>query len=782
MEKNQPRSQEAVGLRKFFVRKTVLWLAFTILATPFVLMAAVAILVNFIDQQTLLNKVSLMVQETQKRQLLFTGPVRLKWFPSIGAELTGVSLSEFENTDLFLKADKVEISLALFPLITSDIVVDAIHATGVTVNIVKNKEGKFNFNDLLDSNQKSLGEFSDQEKLVESVPLSFSVDSIVLNDLNMNYADQLGGINLSLNHFDFESGKIEPNVPIEIILKGNVKANKPQADLNLSLKTLVNFSWPEHLDVNFEKLKLTVMGEVDAQPADMTVQADVIKVSPQSLAIKLKSLNAQAKGKLPEIGLFDLSLNAPFLELSENLALSETLNIKADLQQLDRRLIVSLNLKDLKGSLQEIISADLDTQLHMDQAERRVSLGLVSPVHLNFKNQLLELKNLKGQLNVHDPTLPNKRVDMPLAGHLVVNNTEQTAEFRLNSIFESTKFDLKTTLNNFIKPEITALLNADKLDIDALFPTKKKSSTEITKGGSSQEKDIPIDFGLLSRFNMNLIASVGYIQVSNLQLSQLKTKMVVQGGKLTISPLVANLYGGFTSGLIVINSNNQTVKVSQKMEDVQIQPVIHSLFNKDMVEGKGNLDINLSTTGNTLNQMKSALDGKVSVSLQDGAIKGINLAERFRNAKSLLNSGHNSSQKTDMAKKTDFSSLFISFNILDGIARSNDLTVMAPLFRMSGEGQVDLINSRVDFLAKTSLVATSTGQGGKSLDSGLRGLTVPIRVFGPFASVQWELQFKDLVKEAAKAKLHSKIEEKREELKGNVQEKFRDALKGFLNR
>jgi AsmA protein len=180
--------------------------------------------------------------------------------------------------------------------------------------------------------------------------------------------------------------------------------------------------------------------------------------------------------------------------------------------------------------------------------------------------------------------------------------------------------------------------------------------------------------------------------------------------------------------------------------------------------------------------MKAALDGKVSVSLQDGAIKGINLAEKFRNAKSLLTTGSNATQKTDTTQKTDFSSLAVSFDIANGVATSNDLNVMAPLFRIGGAGQVNLISNSLDYLAKAAVVATSTGQGGKTLDSGLNGVTVPVRLYGPFTGVQWELQFKELAKEAAKAKLQPKIDEKKEELKGKAEEKVRDALKGFLNR
>lgn len=764
------------------MKKAIAWGVGIVVGVPVVLAATAAILVNTIDQQALLNKASAVVKEKQQRDLAFTGPVQLKWFPSIGADLNGVTLSEFQSTDQFLKADKVSISLALLPLLSSEIVVDAVQANGVSVNVVKNADGKFNFDDLGDTEKNA-----EVEKSMEQAPaegeqaLNFSVDSVALENLNVNYVDQQSGLEASLNNFALQSGRIEQGVPTDIALKGNVKANKPQADLNIDLNTRLEFGLGENLYANFESLKLAVLGQLDQQQADVNVQASTLNVNPNTLEIKAQSLDAKAKGQLPDVGAFDVSLTSPSLELSETVARGEAFNLKADLKQATRSINANVELKGLDGNLKQAISAALNTTLNMVEGERTVNLKLASPLSVNMKSQLIELSNISGQLDVKDPALPNKAASMPLAGNLAVNNTEKTAQLALNSKFESTSFDLKAAVKDFAKPAITAVLNADKLDIDALLPPKKASGAAPASGGS-ESADMPVDLSPLRNLNLDIAANIGELKVSNIQLSQLKTKAVARGGKLTVSPLNAELYGGSTTGAITADANTQTVTVNQNMTGVQIQPVMKALLDKDMAEGKGNVAINVRTTGNTVNQMKAALDGKVSVSLQDGAIKGINLAEKFRNAKSLLTNGTNATQKTDTNQKTDFSSLSVSFDITNGVATSNDLNVMAPLFRIGGAGQINLVNSSLDYLANASVVATSTGQGGKTLDSGLNGVTVPVRLFGPFTGVQWELQFKELAKEAAKAKLQPKIDEKKEELKGKAEEKVKDALKGFLNR
>lgn len=765
------------------MKKAIAWGVGIVVGVPVVLAATAAILVNTIDQQALLNKASAVVKEKQQRDLAFTGPVQLKWFPSIGADLNGVTLSEFQSTDQFLKADKVSISLALLPLLSSEVVVDAVQASGVTVNVVKNAEGKFNFDDLSNPEKKDEPQAEPEPtQQAGEQALNFSVDSIALEKVNVTYTDNQTGLQASLNDFSMQSGRIEPGVPTDIALKGNVKANKPQADLNIDLNTRLEFGLGENLYANFENLKFAVLGQLDQQQADVNVQASTLNVNPKTLEVKAQSLDAKAKGQLPNVGAFDVSLNSPSLELSETVARGEAFNFKADLKQPTRSIKATIDLTGLQGNLKQAVSAALNTTVNLVEGERTVNLKLASPMSLNMKSQLIELAALTGQLDVKDPALPKKEASMPLAGRLVVNNTEKTAELDLNSKFEATRFDLKAAVKNFTKPAITAVLNADKLDIDALLPPKKAADSTNSGKPAETAKDTPVDLSPLRNLNLDITANIGELKVSNLQAQQVKTKAVARGGKLTISPLDAKLYGGSTKGVITADANTQTVTVNQNMTGVQVQPVIKALLDKDMVEGKGNVGINIRTTGNTVNQMKAALDGKVSVSLQDGAIKGINLAERFRNAKSLLSSGSNATQKTDSTQKTDFSSLAVSFDIANGVATSNDLSVMAPLFRIGGAGQVNLVKNSLDYLAKASVVATSTGQDGKTLDSGLNGVTVPVRLYGPFTGVQWELQFKELAKEAAKAKLQPKIDEKKEELKGKAEEKLKDAFKGFLNR
>ncbi|HEX4916666.1 MAG TPA: AsmA family protein [Limnobacter sp.] len=764
------------------MKKAIAWSLGLVAGVPVVLAATAAIVLSSLDEQTLLNKATEVVKEKYQRDLVFAGPARLTWFPSIGAQLQGVSITEPNSPALFLKAEEVGVSLALLPLLKSSVVVDAVQAKGIMVNIVQDVDGKFNFDDFLKSGDESTQETQGTESPADGQVLNFSVDSIALNNLNLQYKNLKTGQEAALSDFAVQTGRIEPGVPSNVLLGGNVKSNKPEADLNIDLSTQLEFDTGEQTYANLENLKLAILGELDGQAADVNMQADKLSVNASTKAVLVDAFKGTVKAKLPGLGAVDATLTAPAIALSDTGATGEAFVLKATIAQEARNMVFDLALSDLSGNLKEVVQGKLQSAVQVTEDERTVNLALSSPLTAKVQTQYLELTSLAGNLDVKDPALPNKVASMPLSGKLAVNNSAQSMELFLNSKFESTRFDLKADVKNFAKPFITAVLNADNLDVDALFPPKAKQVNAASGQADDTPKDTPVNLSALKGLNMDVTANIAKLKIRNVKASNLKAKAVAREGVLTVQPLQSNLYSGSSVGSITVNANNQRIVINQKVSAVQIQPFMKDLLDKDMLEGKGDVIINVSTQGDSVNSLKAAFNGSVAVSLQDGAIKGINLAERFRNAKALLSGGSNSTTKTDTTQKTDFSSLAVSFNFKDGVGTSSDLNLMAPLFRIGGHGQVNLVNNTMDYLAKTSVVATSTGQGGKTLDSGLNGVTVPVRVYGPFTGIQWELQFKDLAKDAAKAKLQPKIDEKKQELKGKAEDKVRDALKGFLNR
>ncbi|NJM32149.1 MAG: AsmA family protein [Limnobacter sp.] len=590
------------------MKKWIAWSLAGVVGVPLVLGATAAILVNTLDQQALLNKTSVLMHNKYQRKLVFNGPVDLKWFPSIGADLSQVSLSEPRSEDAFLTADKVSVSLALWPLLHSEVVVDAIKAKGVSVKVIKNAEGTYNFNDFL--NPVPVHGAEPETGSGRGKPLDFSVSALDLSDIDLRYHDVQQDLEASLTGFSLLTGRIQPGVPTHIALRGKVTSSKPQADLDVQLETALEFGLGNNVYASLDDLKLAVMGLLNGQKANVSVSAN---------ALKLGQTAAQG-GRLA----VQFSLDQPQGRvLGGNLALSE-----------------------LAGNLQEALAAQLVADVSLKNANRTAALELKSPVRAHLQNQTLELPGFAGSLKVTDPALPKVSTTVPVTGKLLVNNKAQLVNAQLSSSYEGTAFDVKAELTNFAKPFVDVALHADTLNVDALFHPSKAgnqaagagegSASGSAKGSSASAKtasldNTPIDLSPLQAISGNFSLKVGSVQYSGVHARNLNAQAVAKNGRLTVSPLSANLYEGSTKGTLVADSNTRQFAIKQVFSDVQVAPLLHDLLDKNMVSGKGDVNLDLTARGNTVGDLKRSLDGRVSVALNNGAIKGFNLAQSLRN-------------------------------------------------------------------------------------------------------------------------------------------------------
>ena len=197
--------------------------------------------------------------------------------------------------------------------------------------------------------------------------------------------------------------------------------------------------------------------------------------------------------------------------------------------------------------------------------------------------------------------------------------------------------------------------------------------------------------------------------------------------------------------------------------------MLKDALNNDLLEGRGSVALDVQTGGATVSAMKKALSGNASLALRDSSLKGVNLAELLRKARSLRGSNPPVEQGTLPAERTDFTELGASFVIRNGVAHNDDLSAKSPLLRLAGSGDVDIGANSIDYLIKASVVASSGGQGGKELAE-LRGVTVPVKVTGPLDAPRFRADLRATVGDAVRQRAEDKLKER-------VQDRLKDLLR-----
>lgn len=296
---------------------------------------------------------------------------------------------------------------------------------------------------------------------------------------------------------------------------------------------------------------------------------------------------------------------------------------------------------------------------------------------------------------------------------------------------------LKATLGltNFAPLKANFDVSIDRLNVDRYLPPEHKDA----------KSDGRVDLAALKGKSVSGKLAIGALTVKRARLENVKTEIKLEGGKLDISPHSASLYGGTLSGTLAAEAEGNKIHVKEAIQNVSLGALLRDVAQKDMLDGRGNVTLDVQTAGGTINALKKALAGSARVEMKDGAIKGINLADSARNMKAALGAKQT---KADATQKTDFSEMSASFKIAGGVAHNDDLKALSPFLRLGGAGNMDIGNNTIDYLAKATLAATAKGQGGRDAGN-VAGITIPVKLSGPLDSPDWHIDYSALLGGAA---------------------------------
>ncbi len=732
--------------------KAVKIIAFVLGGLVVLLAAAAAFIVATFDANKWKGEISQLVQEKKNRSLKIEGDLSLSLFPSIGVQLGKATLSEHKSEQVFASVSNARISLRLMPLLSKQVVVDTVELDGVKARLVRFKDGRMNIDDLLAKDEKE-------------PPARFDIAGVKFANGELAWRDEKAGQELVLSALNLATGRLANAATDKFDLSATLVGAKPR--LAVALKAGGEYRYDlDKKSYGGAKLDVRLTGDVaEMKSLDLTLAAAALQLA-GSNEVMVDQLLLTAKGKSAGDA-FEAKLEAPKLALAADKASGAAVNATVKLTGAQRAVDAKIALSGVEGKSQSLQAGKLTLDLDARQGETTVKGNLASALSANLEKQTVELPAFSGELNVANPQMPMKTVRLPLTGGLRADIDGQTAALHANTQFDESKIAAKVNVSRFSPLALGFDLDIDRLNVDKYLPPKPAAT-----GEKAPEK--PLDFSAIKGLNASGTVKIGQLQVSNVKASNVRLEVKAAGGKLDVAPLTASLYDGSLNGALSVNANNNHVALKNNLANVNINPLMKDALDKDVLEGRGNVALDVTTAGTTVTAMKKGLNGAASLNLKDGAIKGINLAKTFRETKAVFTMRKDAVQQAKQTEKTDFSELSATFRIANGVARNDDLSMKSPFIRLGGAGDINIGEDRMDYVAKASVVNTAGGQGGKELDH-LKGLTVPVRVSGPFDKLAYNIEFGGLVAEAAKAKVEEKVKEK-------VQEKSKDVLKGLFKR
>ena len=119
------------------------------------MVAGVAVFALTFDPNRYKGEIERLAKEQTGRTLNIKGDIKLAFWPSLGAQVSGVTFSERRRSDQnFVSFDSAHASMKLMPLLSGQYIVDTVSLSGLKARIVKGKDGRWNYSDLVEQGGK----------------------------------------------------------------------------------------------------------------------------------------------------------------------------------------------------------------------------------------------------------------------------------------------------------------------------------------------------------------------------------------------------------------------------------------------------------------------------------------------------------------------------------------------------------------------------------------------------------------------------------------------------
>lgn len=807
-------------------------IALGVLGLLLVLAAVITWLVMGFDANRYKGVAIEWMQTHHQRTLAINGPIGLSLFPRLEITLADVSLSEANKPDEFAAIERAELAVDVLPLLNRELVIGRVAARGVRAVYLRNAEGVRNIDDLLNAPAPAEGGTGSKK------PPRLDVNRVALENVSLRVKDDLAQLAGTLALKSLTTGRLQDQAesPVDFELhidlaspsvKGDMSGNTQlKLDLSSGSVTLRDTRIAFNGDaVGIKAIRAALKGNVgwdgaasaiDAQALQLTLAATAggLKIDDSNMALERFAFNPAAK----DIALSKLALQLKGTQDEQplNLALSwpelaatgDQIKGSAFSGRLQRGGTAPLDVAfksaaptgsfdalrlpgfeatiDSRGA-QRQLGATIKANLLLKQAQAATNgkNGGVTPASIAFDALTL-------QALIQNPGLQPLKID---AKGNASASAERAAWTLAGDINDGAFNTDGTALLGGAVPKVNAKARFDTLDLNRLLlnPAVADSPAEAAAGGSTAPAnpatvDTPVDFSALRSLDGQFSLQAANFAAQRYKVAAARIDATLNSGVLRVTTLQGKVWGGSVDASALAEAATGRVGFKGTASGININSALKDVAAKDWMDGTGRVTMDVEATGRSVNALKSKLQGQMALQLRDGAIKGINLAKSLRQAKAAIGLQQDAVQKASETEKTDFSEMSASFQIANGVARNKDLDVKSPFLRLGGEGSVDIGQSRIDYLARATITGTSKGQDGADL-AALKGLHVPVRLSGPFAALDWKIEWSSVVAGAVTQGLKNEVRNRLEEKLGlkpadpaasTPPTKPKDALKGVL--
>ncbi len=693
------------------------------------LVLAAVLLVGIVGAMTALvlfvnpNQFKPLIVEQAKKQtgldLVIEGDIGWQFFPSIGFEVGKTSLRNpegFSNPDLF-KVDSVGVDVSVMPLFDKQLQIGNIQLVGAEFYLETLQDGRTN----LDSLTKAPSSSDETESSIQTEQPAEQQDTN-----GQGWAINLAGVSVSNALLDIQDRKTGSKMKLY--------------DVQLNIDEFAADKWTQ---VNF-----AVKGSNNEQKFAASGDAEF-----------------QLSADFAQYALRNIQLTTSFSDPSNRI---ESAKFTIDTFDFDQANAFSFSVKGTAADM--ALEAQGSASFIVDKAISRITVD-----------------GFNLQANLDGAALPQSPMKVVMQSEIDFDLGDNVLSVALDKLTANAlQFDGKLSVALADIPKVRFSIHSPNIDVDDFLgldstPEQKvESKSAVSTAATHAQPEVEPDLSALKTLDVAGVITIDKLKASNAKMQNVKVDFAANKGLVSLKSLTANLYQGSvtSSALIDARKTPATYTIKKTVKGVKVQPMLADVAGNDMLEGTGNINVNIKGKSLTATGIQKNLTGTIVINFADGAVNGINVAHMLRTNYAKFTG--RDVEEADKVKKTDFSAMTATLKLDKGNITTDDLAMQSPALRISGKGKANYLNQTVDFTVRTSIVGSLKGQGGKDIDE-LRDVTVPINISGAWADPKFKLVFDDVLKQKAKKEVDRGIEKLSDKIKNEETKKAVDSLlKGFF--
>ncbi|WP_294833917.1 outer membrane assembly protein AsmA [uncultured Gilliamella sp.] len=440
--------------------------------------------------------------------------------------------------------------------------------------------------------------------------------------------------------------------------------------------------------------------------------------------------------------------------------------------------------------------------------DKNISIDLTGNVDKNQQDLYYSINaNVEMSQFPQKATIKLNRFDYTYKG---VTSSDQVFKGNLNAVINYQKEPMQLSSQNIAfsvndnhfagaliaklesKPYIDLQLNSNKLDVASFSQQKQKSKDNVavqqTPPVVSQVTKSSNELDFLNSFNAKAQLNIKQVIADKITLNNLKVDMVNNDGIATIKDIDFDFAKGHVSANGVANGKqkNTLIKLNTKATNIDLNTFFNQIQTAYDLEGSVNANGVLEASTLSSAKLLSSLAGNIDISVNNARLNNLNIQSIIENAAAAYNK--DAITPENQKKYTEFHNISTSASISNGNIQLNTVNANSEtLDIVNGSGRIGIMAKDLDVNLNIKMLG---GWNSKSdTIAKLQKITIPLRIYGQFANLRYQLDIAKVLTEVFSDKLQDRLEKLRNKIenggskdKSNTKSKALDILGGLLKK